>query len=115
VISRTGFAFALAAALAGCGHAAPPATAVVFHSLGSRQCEPGGLSPEELAGRLRDAGVEVRSIACGHDGRMRPAMCGAPDGRVAVFEIAAAQLETALAQGFQDGSGLPPGPREACR
>jgi hypothetical protein len=103
------------AGLTGCGHAATPSTIAVFHSLGSHQCEGGGVTPDELADRLHSAGVAVKGISCGSDGRRRPAMCGAPDGRVAVFDIAPEQRAQALAQGFRPWSDLPSGQREPCR
>ena len=47
-------------------------TVAVAHVLGSRQCEGGGTKPQALAERLREAGVPVSALTCGHDGRMRP-------------------------------------------
>jgi len=101
--------------MSACSHAAAPATIAVFHSLGSRQCQPGGVTPEELADRLRSAGVTVSGVSCGTDGLIRAAACGTPDGHLAVFDIAPEQRDVALAQGFRVWTDLPAGKRQACR
>jgi hypothetical protein len=113
--SKRRWALVLVVALSACSHAVPAAPVAVFHSLGAHQCEAGGVTPDELAERLRAAGVDVLGVSCGNDGRMRPAMCGAPDGRLAVFDIAPGQRDTALAQGFRLWSDLPQGRRQPCR
>lgn len=108
---------------AGCASAAdgsPAAAAAgplvtVVRPLGTRQCEAGGATSEALAQTLRDAGVTVSALACGHDGRMRPAVCGAPDGRLAVADIPQAQQARAEALGWQAMSTLPGAQRQACR
>lgn len=87
---------------AGCVAAPEPAAAVrVARATGSRQCEGGGASLDEMRRRLETAGVTVRSAQCATDGRMHPALCGAADGRMGLFEIDAAGLAAAQAQGFQ--------------
>lgn len=100
-------------ALAAC--AAEPAPVAVAISLGTRQCDSGGLQPAALALRLSDAGVRVLSQACGVDGRMRPSVCGAGDGRIAIFEIPAAQLATAQGLGYARLDTWPDAQREPCR
>lgn len=73
----------------------------VQHSLEGRQCEAGGLTIADLEKRLAAAGVNVLAARCASDGRMRVQMCGAADGRLGVFEIAAAERERAAAAGFR--------------
>ncbi|HWP21087.1 MAG TPA: hypothetical protein VNO84_18305 [Burkholderiaceae bacterium] len=87
----------------------------VYKSLGSRQCEGGGPEPSALAEPLRQAGVPVLATACGQDGRMRAAMCGLSDGRIAVFDIPADRLEDAQKLGYGPLSALPDATRAACR
>jgi len=94
------------------GVAAPPLE--VYQSLGSRQCERGGRTPAELAELLRAAGVPVQAVGCGHDGRMRPMVCGAADGRIAIIAIPAEQLATAEQLGFWPLSALPDARRLPC-
>jgi hypothetical protein len=84
-------------------------------SLGTKQCDSGGVQPATLARRLSDAGVRVLSQGCGVDGRMRPSVCGAGDGRIAIFEIPAAQLATAQGLGYVRLDTMPDAQREACR
>ena len=87
----------------------------VVKTLGQRQCEGGGTTAAALAQALRDAGVQVLAQACAHDGRMRPAVCGAPDGVMAWFEIPGDQLAKAQALGFVAMASLPDARRQDCR
>ncbi len=73
----------------------------VQHSLEGRQCEAGGRTLADLEKRLAAAGVKASAARCASDGRMRVQMCGAADGRLGVFEIAAADRERAAAAGFR--------------
>jgi len=79
----------------------------MWKSLGSRQCQGGGKTAQELADALRSAGVEVVSVACGSDGNVRPMLCGLPDDKIAVVELPAAQRALATAQGFASITELP--------
>lgn len=95
-------ALALATALLAACTSTPSAAALrVVRATGGRQCEGGGLAVDAMRRQLEAAGVRVLNAQCATDGRMRPAMCGAPDGRLGVFEIAAAGQAAAAAQGFQ--------------
>lgn len=95
-------AIALGAALLAACTSTPSAAALrVVRATGGHQCEGGGLTVDAMRRQLEDAGVRVRSAQCATDGRMRPAMCGAPDGRLGVFEIDAASQAAAAALGFQ--------------
>ena len=75
------------------------APVALFKPLGTRQCESGGPAPEAVAQVLRDAGVAVAAVACGHDGRMRPAVCGAADGRLVIVDVPVDQQARAEALG----------------
>lgn len=94
--------------------AAPEATVAMFMPLGTRQCEPGGAKPETLADNLRDAGIVVTAVGCGHDGRMRPAVCGAGNGRLAVVEVSAAHQALAESLGWKLLSTMPDARRQPC-
>lgn len=87
-------------ALASAACAAPPA-ASVFKPLGSLQCSGGGQTAQALARSLADAGVPVLATRCGSDGRMYPAVCGAADGRIGIFDIAASDAAAAAKLGFR--------------
>jgi hypothetical protein len=74
----------------------------VYRDDGSLQCEPGsGPPPAAMAERLGSAGITVHGSGTGHDGLSRAAVCGAPTGRINVFDIDAADLDAALGLGFR--------------
>ena len=79
----------------------------VAKSAGAIQCQGAGLSLAALQGQLTEAKVAVREAACGADGVVYPAVCGAPGGRIGVFQIAAADLPAAEAAGFKPLSTMP--------
>lgn len=81
--------------------APPPPTVSVYKHLGSVQCSGGGQTVPALARVLADGGVPVLASRCGTDGRMYPAMCGAADGRIGIFDIAASHAEAAAKLGFR--------------
>lgn len=97
--------------LAASACAAPPATPLaplrVFKATGSLQCGDGGTPLPVMARQLGDAGVNVITSSCGRDGRMHPAVCGASDGRIAIFEVAAADAAAAAKLGFLPLAQLP--------
>jgi hypothetical protein len=87
--------------LAASACAAPPAAPLrVFKATGSLQCGDGGTPLPVMARQLGDAGVTVITSSCGRDGRMHPAVCGAADGRIGIFDIAAADAAAAAKLGF---------------
>lgn len=97
-------------ALASCVSANPTSsqtTVRVFKSMGSVQCAEGGTDLSTFARQLEAAGLKVISSACGSDGRMRVAMCGAPDGRVAIFELSTADAQSSATLGFAPLSKFP--------
>lgn len=86
----------------------------VYLSLGSRQCQEGGRTVSEVQKLLTDAGVRVLSSSCGTDGMAYPAVCGAPDGRIAILEVPADQVEAARKAGFSLLSQRPRAQRQPC-
>lgn len=79
----------------------------VYKSMGMRQCSGGGVSLATLQAELAAANVQVSSAACGTDGSTTSAVCGAPDGKIGIFEISPAQAGAAAAAGFAPLSTLP--------
>jgi hypothetical protein len=106
------FALLSPALFAACTTVAQPVA--LFKPLGTRQCEVGGATPEALAKGLQDAGVQVMALACGHDGRMRPAVCGAPDGRLVIVDVPAAQQAKAEGLGWRPLAQLTDARRQPC-
>lgn len=99
--------------------AAPSATPsvdrlLVYKSLGRKQCEEGGETPESLAAQLEAAGIEATPVGCGDDGRMRVAMCGAGTGHLGLLDIRAADAAAAAKAGFRPFSELPDASRIPC-
>lgn len=78
----------------------------VFKSAGGVQCADSGSDLATLTQALEAAGLKVLSASCGTDGRMRAAMCGAPDGRIAIFELSAEDAPAALKLGYAALSNL---------
>ena len=118
-------------ALTGCTEAGP--TSVdgqigIYQDAGSTQCQDDGLSLAQMQKQLEAAEIPFTDAACGTDGRMYTAMCGSPDGKIGLFQIArqaaragcpgrALQVEVAsLAAGSATGSAMDgeSWPLEAC-
>ncbi|MFC5461024.1 hypothetical protein [Massilia niabensis] len=75
--------------------------------MGTLQCGGGGVSLAALQAQLAAANVQVRSAACGTNGMATPTVCGAPDGRIGIFEISPAEAGAAAAAGFLPLSTMP--------
>lgn len=106
------------AALASCGGGSaesPPTGAAFYKYFGSVQCAGGGTTLPAMTRQLTDAGIQVLSSACGVDGKVYPAVCGAGDGRIGIFEVSAAQAPAASALGFTPLSNLPDAVTVACQ
>lgn len=104
------FIFLVGACLyaAGCGNNGTVEPSVkVFKSRGSLQCTGGGTSPQVMEMELIGAGITVRSFSCGIDGLAHPTVCGAPDGKINIFDIPQSQLAQAQSLGFAPLSTLP--------
>jgi hypothetical protein len=101
--------------------AAPVSTApvatdrlTVYKSLGRKQCEAGGETPETLAVQLKAAGVEATPAGCATDGMMYAAVCGGGDGVLGLLDIPAADAATAAKAGFRPFRDLPDASRIPC-
>lgn len=87
----------------------------LYKYAGSRQCERGGMAPEDARRALAAAGVEVKEASCGTDGRMYASVCGGADGRIVIVRVPASQASKARSQGFAPLQELPEAARAACR
>ncbi len=70
-------------------------------SLQSTQCENSGIEISTLKQELMEKSINVYSEAIGNDGVMRPQVCGAPDGKIAIFSISYSKLKDAQNLGFK--------------
>ena len=106
-----------AIALSACadlGRVTPAPGVSVYKYVGSRQCEGGGTPVEKMMRQLSEAGIPVMNVHCGTDGRMYPAMCGAPDGRIGILEVPEGRVSAATALGFAPLSNLPGASKTVC-
>lgn len=111
-------AIALAVLSASCVSANPTptqSTVRVFKSMGGVQCADSGSNLTTLTQALEAAGLKVLSASCGTDGRMRAAMCGVPDGRIAIFELAAEDAPAATKLGYAALSNSPDAKAAPCK
>lgn len=103
-------ALMLALVLGGCGRPddASRLTVRVFTYAGSTHCSSAsGSSLAQMAAPLKDAGVQIVSAACGKDGLLHTAKCGANDGRIGVFEIAVSDAKKADSLNYAKAGTLP--------
>jgi hypothetical protein len=107
---------AMLSACGGGGTAAPgtATTAGIYRYAGSVQCTAGGTPLAEAQRMLTDAGIVVLAGSCGLDGMSYPAVCGAPDGRIHIFDVPATQAQAASAIGFAPLSELNAATRVDC-
>jgi hypothetical protein len=89
-------------------------TVKVFRSRGSLQCAGGGSTPAVMQDALSKAGIAVSYSACGNDGLLHPAICGASDGRINIFSIPGSKLAQAQTLGFANLSSLPDAQATPC-
>lgn len=73
----------------------------VSKSLQSNQCENSGIDISILKEELNTKNINVYSQSIGDDGIMRPQVCGAPDGKIAIFSIHKNKLNEAKGLGFK--------------
>lgn len=109
---------AIAIALSACAAPPPPGAmpaVQVYKSNGSVQCAEGGTGLDALRRQLEQAQIRVMRASCGTDGRMYAAMCGAPDGRIGIFEIPEAEAARALKLGFAALRNLPDARAVPCK
>jgi len=108
--------------LSGCGGGdsaespkrSPDTTMSVFKGQGGEQCKPDPLNLDAMQSQLVAANVEVRAVSCGTDGLVNAAVCGAPTGRIGIFDIPATQLAAARSAGFAPLSDLPEAKKVPC-
>jgi len=91
----------------GGGVGSAPAAVAVYVLLGSMQCSGGGTTAGALQQQLIAHSIDVIASRCGLDGLPRPMVCGASDGRIAIFDVVETQAALALAIGFTLLSTLP--------
>lgn len=96
-----------ALALAACsneqggGDGTAPAT-LVFKDRGARQCETDGMSAEQSAQQLAEAGIDVLDSTCGRrTGIAFTTVCGAGTGDILVHEIRDTNVTHAEELGFE--------------
>ena len=108
-----------AVAVTACQAGATPETtelnSTLYRYAGSRQCEAGGVTPQEVRDELVAGGINVIGAGCGTDGRIRTAMCGASDGRIVVIQVGHGHAKAAEARGFRPLAELPGAARTECR
>jgi hypothetical protein len=104
------------AALSACGGGdrADDGSVSVYKYNGTVQCASGGLTLTQMQGQLTAANVQVRASACGNDGTAQPALCGAPEYRIGIFQIPAAQVSAAASAGFAPLSAKPGAKTVSC-
>lgn len=90
-------------------------SSALYKYAGSKQCFGGGTTLQALQRELAGKGIRVLASSCGTDGRVYAATCGAPDGRIIIFEVPANQAAVAQSLGFAPLATLPEASRVACR
>ena len=71
--------------------------------LGTLQCQDNDNTEHrliQLSTQLKEAKIKIASAAISHDGRSRPAVCGAADGKIDLFKIPSTQLQQAQQLGY---------------
>lgn len=79
----------------------------IYLDSGSTQCQDDGMNLEEMQQLLVDADIPFSAATCGTDGNMYTAMCGSPDGRIGIFQIAPEHLQQSRALGFEALANVP--------
>lgn len=76
-----------------------PKTVFVFKADGTKQCGIGSATTvQQMAQELGD--IKIVSQENKSDGKLYPMVCGAPTGKINVYEIPERDLEKAVAGGF---------------
>lgn len=96
------------------GHVAQAPGISIYKYVGSKQCSGGGVPLASMMRQLSDAGIAVMNVSCGTDGRMYPAMCDAPDGRIGILEVPEGKVSAAVRLGFAPTSNLPEASKTIC-
>lgn len=112
---RAVFGLVLASTLSGGCASAGGERLSIYLSAGTRQCEPAAANPMDAAlQRLAAAGVQATAARCGHDGRIRAAMCGLSDGRILVVDVPGEKLDQARTLGWRPLAELPDAQLRRC-
>lgn len=95
-------------ALAGCsGSSSQSDSVLVYADRQAKQCVSEGLSPDESAGKLISAGIDVLSTDCGFQtGVAYPAVCGGGTPSILIHEIRRENLADAEEVGFTNIKAL---------
>jgi len=96
------------------GPQALPLSVPVYQYIGSKQCQGGGTALATMMRKLSDAGIPAMNVSCGTDGKMYPAMCGAPDGRIGIVGVPEDKVAAAAKLGFAPLSNLPDATKTVC-
>ncbi|MHA3050423.1 hypothetical protein [Acinetobacter sp. ANC 4641] len=72
----------------------------IAKSLFGHQCGDTGMSVDQLKTQLEEQKIQVYAQTVASDGRLYPQVCGAPDGRIAIFTIDQKQQEQSFNLGF---------------
>lgn len=80
--------------------------AKVYKSDESIQCESEGIPLEQMMLELTNAGIDVVCSQKGHDGLVRPAVCGAGTGNLNIYKINGVNQEDAEKLGFESVRSL---------
>jgi hypothetical protein len=86
----------------------------LYASAGTVQCTGGGTTLEDLEEKLAAGGVQPLALACGDDGKVRAQVCGQPDGRIFMIDVAPEQAATARGLGLLPRADLPDAVRQPC-
>ena len=101
-------AILLSLGLGACGDDDPDGVVKVFQYDGSVQCELGsGISLEQMAQQLRNAGIDVICAQKGGDGMVQAGVCGNSTGVINIYTIHDASRADARKLGFEPVSTLP--------
>lgn len=90
----------------------------LYKSLDTRQCEASTVTQASLrqeVARLVAAGIEPVLAQCAHDGRIYPAVCGAPTGAAWLIQVTVPQVALAESQGYQPLDLRSPAEALACQ
>lgn len=93
--------------VAACNPVATSSTVKVYKAQGSMSCDSAsGVDLSVMLNEFKRSGINVRSANCGSDGLVRAAVCGIATGKVNVYEIDSADLNTAKGMGFKNIESL---------
>ncbi len=107
----------LALLLQGCSGTAESAASRFYKPTGSLQCSASVSTRRHLdaeVAALEAGGAKVEARSCGVDGKMRPAVCGAPNGDIFLVTLDAAAAPLAQRRGFRPAGEVPQAQVASC-